>query len=75
MKIKQRIVTTLIATLMVISAYGQKTKVACVGNSVTFGAGIADRANDSYPAQLQILLCDTSAGLPASTFQSIIIEE
>ena len=59
MKIKQRIVTTLIATLMVISAYGQKTKVACVGNSVTFGAGIADRANDSYPAQLQILLGDT----------------
>jgi len=34
----------------------QKTKVACVGNSVTYGAGIKDRATNSYPAQLQKLL-------------------
>ena len=32
------------------------TKVACVGNSITYGAGISDRANDSYPAHLQKLL-------------------
>lgn len=31
-------------------------KVACVGNSVTYGYGIADRKNDSYPAQLQKML-------------------
>lgn len=33
-------------------------KVACVGNSVTFGQGIADREHDSYPAQLQRMLGD-----------------
>ncbi|WP_215224950.1 GDSL-type esterase/lipase family protein [Echinicola shivajiensis] len=31
-------------------------KVACVGNSVTYGAGIKDRELNSYPAQLQKLL-------------------
>lgn len=30
-------------------------KVACVGNSITYGAGIAGRENNSYPAQLQQL--------------------
>lgn len=33
-----------------------KIKVACIGDSITYGYGIADRANDSYPAQLQKLL-------------------
>lgn len=31
-------------------------KVACVGNSVTYGYGIANRETDSYPAQLQRML-------------------
>ncbi|NLZ95461.1 MAG: hypothetical protein GX921_06525, partial [Bacteroidales bacterium] len=31
-------------------------KVACVGNSVTFGAGIDERETMSYPAQLQNML-------------------
>jgi lysophospholipase L1-like esterase len=30
--------------------------VACVGDSITYGSGIADRTNDSYPAQLERLL-------------------
>lgn len=34
----------------------QKTRVACVGNSVTYGAGIENRDENSYPAQLQKLL-------------------
>ena len=34
----------------------EKVRVACVGNSVTYGTRIADRAHDSYPAQLQRLL-------------------
>ena len=34
----------------------QKIKVACVGNSVTFGYGLANPAEDAYPAQLQKLL-------------------
>jgi lysophospholipase L1-like esterase/dienelactone hydrolase len=36
-------------------------KVACVGNSITAGAGIKDAANNSYPAQLQALLGDKYA--------------
>lgn len=31
-------------------------RVACVGNSITYGTGIQDRAHDSYPAQLQRML-------------------
>lgn len=31
-------------------------KIACVGNSITFGAGIANREKNSYPAQLQYYL-------------------
>jgi lysophospholipase L1-like esterase len=32
---------------------GAQVRVACVGNSITYGAGIANRNRDSYPAQLQ----------------------
>lgn len=35
---------------------GQPVRVACIGNSITYGDRIADRAHDSYPAQLQSLL-------------------
>lgn len=31
-------------------------KVACIGNSVTYGAGLSNRQLDAYPAQLQKLL-------------------
>lgn len=31
-------------------------RVVCVGNSITYGTGIQDRARDSYPAQLQRML-------------------
>ncbi len=34
----------------------QTIKVACVGDSVTYGAGIEEREENSYPAQLQQLL-------------------
>lgn len=40
------------------TAEAAKIKVACVGNSVTFGAGIENREVDSYPAQLQRMLGD-----------------
>lgn len=36
-----------------------QTKVACIGNSITFGSGIEDRAKDSYPSVLGRLLGDT----------------
>lgn len=38
--------------------YLQKTRVACIGNSITFGYGLQDPATESYPAQLQQMLGD-----------------
>ena len=37
----------------------KKVKVACVGDSITEGIGVADAAKDSYPSQLQNILGDT----------------
>jgi len=34
-------------------------RIACVGDSITYGAGIENRDTNSYPAQLQTLLGDT----------------
>ena len=34
----------------------QPIRVACVGNSITYGTGIADREHFSYPVQLQNML-------------------
>lgn len=36
----------------------QPIRVACVGNSITYGTGIADREHFSYPVQLQNMLGD-----------------
>lgn len=33
-----------------------QTRVACIGNSITYGHGIEDREHDTYPAQLQAIL-------------------
>jgi acyl-CoA thioesterase-1 len=54
--------TLFLAVLVVcgLAATAQAKLVACVGDSITYGSGIADRTNDSYPAQLQDILrqCD-----------------
>ncbi len=39
-----------------VKQYNEPIKIACVGNSITFGAGIEQRDSLSYPAQLQGLL-------------------
>ncbi len=39
-----------------LAAVAQAKLVACVGDSITYGSGIANRTVDSYPAQLQRLL-------------------
>ncbi len=45
---------------MVLTAVaGGKIKVACVGNSVTWGMTIVDREKNCYPAQLQLMLGDS----------------
>jgi lysophospholipase L1-like esterase len=40
------------------AAADDKVRVACVGDSITFGSGIKDREKNSYPAQLQAILGD-----------------
>ncbi len=41
------------------AAFGQeKIKVACVGNSITYGTGVADRERNAYPVKLQQMLGD-----------------
>ena len=51
-------ITLIITSLLVsISSYcAEKIRVACVGDSITFGARVKDRGKNSYPAQLQTLL-------------------
>lgn len=45
--------------LFCIALFAQKpVKVACVGNSITYGTGIANREKDSYPVKLQQMLGD-----------------
>ncbi len=38
------------------SKYASQIKVACIGNSITYGSGIDNRPLNSYPAQLQRML-------------------
>ena len=34
----------------------KRVKVACVGNSITYGIGVSDPDKESYPARLQQML-------------------
>ncbi|MFI3261500.1 MAG: GDSL-type esterase/lipase family protein [Rikenellaceae bacterium] len=51
MEIKKNIVT-LLCVMFAMPLFSQ-TKVACIGNSITFGTGVVNRELNSYPAQLQ----------------------
>ncbi|MCM1110241.1 MAG: GDSL-type esterase/lipase family protein [Clostridium sp.] len=58
---KPRILAALLvaATLLCVRPVADaKTKVACIGNSITFGYGTADPSTDSYPSQLAVMLGD-----------------
>lgn len=49
----------LLFLLISVALFAQKpTKVACVGNSITYGSQLAHPERESYPAQLQQLLGD-----------------
>ncbi|MCQ2257678.1 MAG: GDSL-type esterase/lipase family protein [Bacteroidaceae bacterium] len=50
---------TLLLLLIFSSSAFAQIKVACVGNSITYGHGIEDREHDTYPAQLQAMLGDS----------------
>ena len=52
----KRIITTILCMITGVICHAEKLKVACVGDSITYGSCIEDRENYSYPAQLQNLL-------------------
>ena len=57
MFMKKRTIVLLGLFFIVLSAIaGEKLKVACVGNSVTWGLTITDRERNCYPTQLQQML-------------------
>lgn len=39
-----------------VKSYSETIRVACIGDSITFGSGIENRRTDSYPAQLGRML-------------------
>lgn len=47
---------TIFLLFFCLTIFAQKVKVACIGNSITYGYTIENRDKDSYPAQLQALL-------------------
>ena len=55
---KNFVITAAYILVFVLSAAASKIKVACLGNSVTYGAGLQNRLANAYPAVLQQLLGD-----------------
>jgi len=53
-KAKIAFLAALVISITTVSA--EAKLVACIGDSITYGAGISDRTNNSYPAQLQRIL-------------------
>ena len=58
MKEKWMILCLILAVSVSAFAQEKKIKVSCIGNSITFGAGLKERNKDSYPAVLGRLLGD-----------------
>lgn len=53
----KRLLLFSLSLIMTMTLFAQKqVKVACVGNSITYGSGLADPKTQSYPSQLQQLL-------------------
>ena len=56
MKQIQKIIFSLNFFLVTAIAIHAQVKVACVGNSITYGYGLSSPSTQSYPARLQVLL-------------------
>lgn len=42
--------------MFVLTGFATPIRIACVGNSITYGSGVVNREKNSYPAQLQSML-------------------
>jgi sialate O-acetylesterase len=58
MSTKQRISFFLLSAILLLNTNLFAQKVACIGNSVTYGYGLENRESECYPVQLQGLLGD-----------------
>ncbi len=58
---KHLILCVVMSWVTVCGAAAEKIKVACIGDSITFGSGLKKPHKESYPAQLQNLLGETYA--------------
>ena len=56
MKNATSLLLLLLASIVLHATAADKAKVACIGDSITYGLGLADRETTSYPSQLQALL-------------------
>ncbi|WP_316817408.1 GDSL-type esterase/lipase family protein [Pedobacter nyackensis] len=52
----KKLLTVFLIVFIQIVATAQSVKIACIGNSVTFGAGLAHPGTESYPSVLQKLM-------------------
>lgn len=52
----KKILTLVTVVALALGTLAEPIKVACIGDSITYGYGLNDRANTCYPNQLQILL-------------------
>ena len=53
---KRTLILALCVFFCAVSLAQKKVRVACVGNSITYGIGVADPDKESYPARLQQML-------------------
>ena len=53
---KLLLLTLLSVSLFSVNAFSDTIRIACVGDSITYGAGIKDRKNMNYPVQLGKML-------------------
>ena len=52
----KKFIFLMICLMVAIESYAQKIKVACVGNSITYGAYVANRELNCFLVQLQAWL-------------------
>ena len=50
---------------------GAGVRVACVGDSITYGYGLANRESESYPAQLQKKVSEETGAIFVDTFGAV----
>ena len=58
---KKTLILILCLFLCTVSFARKRVKVACVGNSITYGIGVSDPDKESYPARLQQMLGEDKA--------------